>query len=85
MMVTKEQVLDALASSHVECTKSHDGCVHAASFEGSEQELNEHVIKASLVAMSGPNPALSMWFIGLHVGYRLRELETQSVPKGKEN
>jgi hypothetical protein len=85
MLVSKEQVLDALAHSHDACAKNPDGCVHAAALKGSEQELNEHLIKCALLSVGSTNPALSMWFVGLHVGYRLHELETQSVPKGKEN
>jgi hypothetical protein len=76
-MITKELLAKAIASSHQDCQGS-EGCLHASAISELPEEVDEAISGSILSAISLGSPERapeSVFFHGLHVGYRLRQLE----------
>jgi hypothetical protein len=73
-------VKEALATSHDECEASND-CALANAIDGAEQEFKEVEVACGLGALSSPTPLLFVLVTGMHIGYRLRQLEEKGPSK----
>lgn len=81
--ITPELVKQALDASHENCEAKciHiDACLanHDAIFARIKEEVAAYLAK-------GYDPYLGCFFLGLHVGYRLHQLEAEPLPSEKLN
>ena len=78
-MITPDLVLQALKTCQEPCK---DACLHADACEEMHNEI-EHAILVSVryALEQGVSPAIMTFMTGLHVGYRLHQLETTATPK----
>jgi hypothetical protein len=79
-MITPELVKQAIESAHSACEKD---CIHYQGIIGAEKEVAAMLLATLFVTGGAPNanPPLSLFAVGLHVGYRLRELEEAQQEK----
>lgn len=75
-------VKEALRTSHDACDAAND-CALANAIEGAEEEFKEVEVACGLGALSSPTPLLFVLVTGMHIGYRLRQLEEKG-PATKE-
>ncbi len=86
MSITREQLLEAIRTSHDECAKSEGGCIHAEAITAESDAVQKAITEAVMVAMMDKgSPALSVFVHAFHIGYRLHQLETQPIPLDKVN
>lgn len=83
-MLNKELIEQAIATAHQECA-TPEGCVHAKAFDEAFDVVSRDTLRAGLIAMTSDNPILALWYHAVHVGYRLRQLETEPIQKEKVN
>jgi predicted amino acid dehydrogenase len=84
-MITKEMFKQALETSHNSCD-TPEGCIHAEAAADNSDAMMERVIDAVMGAKdTGASPGLGIFYMGLHVGYRLRQLELEPVPQDRVN
>ena len=83
MVIPKELLLEAIATSHTGCI---NGCIHADAVQALQDEVERTVVDAATAAlMTGNSPSLSVFLHGIHVGYHLRELETKPIDQTAVN
>jgi len=74
-MITPDLMRRAIETAGAHC---EDGCPHADAFPPNAEALTRAVGMAITAAMaSGKSPAAMIFSEGVHVGYRLRELELE--------
>ena len=82
-MITTEMFQKALKTAHEPC---REDCVHADAFQESEKVIEEEIAKCVGYALTtGVSPALMLLSAGIHIGYRLHQLEIEPTPKEKVN
>jgi hypothetical protein len=75
-MITKELVERALETSHDACA-TDAGCIHAEGVSQAEDAIHKSLLELLTSCFTNPLAApLHIFYAGLHVGYRLRDLET---------
>jgi hypothetical protein len=94
-MITQEMVEEAIKTSHNECSKSAaptdnpdslpHGCIHAEAMGAAIKAIAADVSRSALLGMESGDPALSVYVHAVHVGYRLRQIETETTPKERVN
>ncbi len=79
-MVKTELMKQAIETSHDSC---EGDCVHAFATVKNKEQIEEDICIAVLKSVGEGLPAdaifMRVWYIGLHVGYRLRMLEEADV------
>jgi xanthine/uracil/vitamin C permease (AzgA family) len=70
------QLLEAaIKLGHEPCK---DGCIHADATEANVKVITDEIAKCMTYAIAeGISPALMIYSAAMHVGYRLRQLETE--------
>jgi hypothetical protein len=76
-MLTPELFKQAIDTADDTCTETE--CVHAKMMEANREHLLEVIQCFGVLALSrGLSPSLSLFALGLHVGYRLHQLEIEA-------
>lgn len=84
MPITKELLQQALSSSHAMCD-TKEGCIHANAFAGAMEDAEAGIQDAVMSAMMMGDLTkvpFSIFFSGVHAGYRLHQLETTPAKEG---
>lgn len=77
--ITKDLLTQAIMTAHHECRGSEEGCIHAAAVSECTKLVDRTILRA-IEALSDEPEAdearimLSVFFHGMHVGYRLNQL-----------
>lgn len=81
-MIDKQLFEAALATAHEQCSAAPNGqCIHIQAINESKDALTKALAVALEVAMeAGVDPATFFFHMGLHVGYRLHQLEYYENP-----
>lgn len=78
-MLTPEMFKQAVETSHEECKASPTGCIHADSMDmPSMSRVVEFCIANALT--NGLDPGIAILHAGIHIGYRMRQIETDTTP-----
>ena len=73
-----KQALDEMADS------CEENCVHAAAISANKKAVAEVIAEGEAnVKQYGLDPLLQQFVSGLHVGYRLAQIELQQLSKGE--
>lgn len=81
--ITPELLTQAVETAHDTCTND---CIHADAMQAIESELGAKI--GALIVReitAGRDPIFSIFFYGLHVGYRLSQLVSTPLPSDKVN
>lgn len=81
--ISPEMLKEAIRTSHDNC--SNDNCALADAADPCNKEIGDTIEQLMAHPMSRINPADSIFFHGLHVGYRLGEMMFKSAPKEQVN
>ena len=77
-MITRELLEQAIATAHEQCGET---CIHQEAVGEAKEALNLALANALEVALHpGIDPGLFFFHMGLHVGYRLHQLEYAENP-----
>lgn len=80
MPITPEVVLKAIQTSHDQCK---DDCVHSDGFKANHQAVMAFMLDLLMNPVAQTNPPLAIFYAGVHVGYRLAQVENE-LPQPKE-
>lgn len=89
-MITPDMLTEALKTAHSTC-EGEGGCIHADAYDaliqGNSKDLSIFLQAAIITGLELRNdPTLTLFYAGLHAGYRLRQIEeSQPLPKEKVN
>jgi len=84
-MITKELLKRALDTATDNCTGETNGCVHGPAVDQLRKELEREMgIVVAQCLIVGASPTWGLFDMGMHVGYRLHQLETDPTPTPNE-
>ena len=75
---TPELFKQALDTAHNSCEK---GCTHADAEFANIKAIEEKIGEGMMSPLFLLNPLLASFSLGVHVGYRLHQLETEPISK----
>lgn len=75
-MITADSLRTAIKTSHDHC-KGANGCVHADAFAECGSDIEAYAVQSQSSPLAQFDPILAAIFQGVHLGYRLHQLETE--------
>ena len=76
-MITPELFQQAIAKGADPC-KGEEGCIHEAAMHANVKALEAEIEKCIFYAVKeGASPTMLVFSAGIHIGYRLAQLETE--------
>jgi hypothetical protein len=78
-VITSEQLLRALDTSHDTCNE--DNCIHAEAVSANYKRCAKQAFDDSLAGLKRGEPAFAAWYAGMHVGFRLAMIMFEDAVK----
>jgi hypothetical protein len=84
-MIDPTMLKEAIRTGHDSCV-GKDGCVHEKAIQASIPDIEKEIAMCIAYSLTeGISPALMVFSMALHVGYRLHALEHTPIDHAKAN
>lgn len=79
-MITAELMREAIETAQAPC-RGKNGCIHAAAAADTRLDIEIEINRILHTLPGREEPALTLFYIAMHIGYRLHQLEEMQVKK----